>query len=102
MEARGWTVLARNWSGGGGELDLVAERDGAVRFVEVKARAVGDDTGDEAVGYGKRRHLIAAAEAWLAREGPPRESAFLVVVVEVDARDEARIVAWFDDAFDAP
>lgn len=93
--------MARNWSGGGGELDLVVERDGAVRFVEVKARAVGDDSGDESVGHNKRRHLISAAEAWLARSGPPRESAFTVVIVEVDDADRVRIVAWFDDAFDA-
>lgn len=93
--------MARNWSGGGGELDLVAERDGAVRFVEVKARAVGDDSGDEAVGRAKQRHLVAAAEAWLARAGSPRESAFTVVIVEVDDLDQPRIVAWYDDAFDA-
>lgn len=100
LEADGWLVVARNWSGGGGELDLVAERDDAIRFVEVKARAPGDDSGDEAVGRGKRRHLTSAAEAWLLGQATPRECAFTVVVVEVEGAT-ARIVAWYDDAFDA-
>lgn len=36
---RGWTILARNWTMRGGELDVVAMRDGVVAVCEVKARA---------------------------------------------------------------
>lgn len=35
----GWTVIARNWTMRGGELDVVAFRDGVVAVCEVKARA---------------------------------------------------------------
>ncbi|MEL6349991.1 MAG: YraN family protein, partial [Myxococcota bacterium] len=33
----GWDILATNFRGGGGELDVVALRDGLLRVVEVKA-----------------------------------------------------------------
>lgn len=91
----GWSVLARNWRAVGGELDLVVERDGALRFVEVKARAVGDD-GLMALTPSKRAKLRRAAEAWLVAHGPPRvEVCFLVAVVTV--RADGRAVEWLDD-----
>jgi putative endonuclease len=94
----GWTVLARNWRARGGELDLVVERDGVLRFVEVKARDPSDDTGLDAIDGLKRRKLVAAAEAWLAERGPPRvEVAFLVAVVSFEA--DGWSIEWLDDAF---
>ena len=93
--AQGWTVCARNWLGGGGELDLVAEREGCIRFVEVKARASGDFVGLEAVGPGKQRKLSRAAEAWLSRwDGPFEEASFTVVLVQDG------VLHWIDNAFD--
>lgn len=98
LVAQGWLVLARNWRTDAGELDLVVERDGVLRFVEVKARAAGDDTGVLAVGEQKQRVLRRAGEAWLAQRGlPEREVAFLVVLVE---RGPGGFTAeWIDDAF---
>lgn len=100
LEREGWRILARNWRASGGELDLVAERDGALRFVEVKARDPEDDGGFDAVGPLKQRKLVRAAEEWLAAHGPPeREAAFLVAVVTLSSGGWT--VEWIDDAFDA-
>jgi putative endonuclease len=104
LEAEGWSVLARNWRGAGGELDLVVLRDGVLRFVEVKARSArdGSDSGVESVGRGKQRRLTAAGRAWLAEHGPPqREVAFLVAVVTLDEEvaPATWAVEWWDDAF---
>lgn len=98
LEAEGWVVLARNWRARGGELDLVVERDGVMRFVEVKARDPQDPTGAEAVGPHKQRRLAAAGEAWLLARGlPDREVAWLVAVVT--CADEGWTIDWLDDAF---
>ena len=35
---RGWRICARNWIGGGGELDLVGSRWRTLRVVEVRRR----------------------------------------------------------------
>lgn len=97
LSSQGWNVVARNWRGSGGELDLVVARGGALRIVEVKARAPGDLYGPAAaMGPAKRRRLVRAAEAFLARwTGTLDEVAFMVAFVEGDA------VTLIDDAFDA-
>jgi len=96
LSAAGWSVCARNWQGGGGELDVVVEREGCIRFVEVKARAPGDPVGLEVIGQAKRRKLIRAAEAWLADwAGAFSEASFTVVLVE----DQQ--LTWIHNAFDA-
>lgn len=65
LVARGWTVLDRRVRTGLGELDLVAEREGLLAFVEVKARA---SLAEAAASVSRRQQarLIAAGEAWLA------------------------------------
>lgn len=99
LQADGWEILARNWHGGGAELDLVAARDGVLRFVEVKARDPRDDGALEALTRDKQRRLSRAAEAWLDAFGEPaREAAFLVAVVTLGPGPWT--VEWLDDAFD--
>ena len=99
LEADGWTVLARNWRAAGGEVDIVVERDGHLRFVEVKARAPTDPSALEAIGRLKQRKLARAGEQWLASRGPPeRDVAFMVAVVTLHA--SGWTVEWLDRAFD--
>lgn len=97
----GWEILARNWRGGGGELDLVVVRDGCLRLVEVKARSPQDPVGIEAIDAGKRRRLVGAARAFMSQhEDLVEEVCFLVAQVDLDAGGP-RAVTWIDDAFDA-
>ncbi len=95
LKADGWSVLSRNWIGGGGELDLVVVRHDKLRFVEVKTRATGDPVGIEAVTLAKQRRMVGAARAWLLRfDGTYEEMAFMVALVEPSG------ITWYDDAFD--
>jgi putative endonuclease len=100
LEGDGWRVLARNWRRPAGELDLVVQRGGQVRFVEVKARAEGDPSALDAVDREKQRRLTGAAEAFLAEhDGPWEEAAFLVA--EVVLGEGGWEISLLDDAFDA-
>ena len=96
LEDEGFVVLERNWRGAGAELDLIVARDGAVRFVEVKARQPGDPSGLEAIGPDKQSRLRRAAELWLL-DRTYDEYAFLVAVV-VFERD-GWTLELLDDAF---
>lgn len=98
LEADGWRVLDRNWHARGGELDLVVERQGVVRMVEVKGRKPEDPTGLESITPHKRARLVRAAEAWLLEHDEPLEVAFLIAVVDLDP--DGWRVTWVDDAFD--
>lgn len=96
MHDEGWHTLARNWRGGGAEIDLIMRRDGVVRVIEVKAREPGED-GLEAVTPSKQAKLRRGAEAWLAFNPDCEEIAFLVAVVTLN--EGIWGLELWDDAF---
>jgi putative endonuclease len=66
LRLKGYRILARRLKTPRGEADLVAGRGAVVAFVEVKARDT-VEAATEAVALRQRRRIVAAAEAWLAR-----------------------------------
>ena len=66
LAAQGYRILARKFTIRGGEIDFVAERDGTVAFVEVKARAA-LEIALGAISETKRRRVARAAAEWVAR-----------------------------------
>ncbi len=95
LQADGWTILARRLRTGAGEIDLVAERDGLLALVEVKARPT---LADAALALGPRQQArLLAASAVVAAEHPEWGRAGMRFdVVLVDAAGRVRRVA---DAF---
>lgn len=79
----GYRILARNLRRGHGEVDLVAERDGIVVFVEVKGRT-GRECGHplEAITRRKRREVEAVARRWARENCPARGYRFDAIAVE--------------------
>lgn len=74
LRKRGWRVLQRRFRAGHRDIDLVAERDGMIAFVEVKARR-GTEFGHpvEAVNWKKQNELARSASVWIDRFGRPGE-----------------------------
>lgn len=71
LNAQGIAVLARNYRGAGGEIDLIAREGKHTVFVEVKARknkGMGI-TGREAVTPAKQRRISACAMHYLIAQG---------------------------------
>lgn len=64
----GYRVVARNWRGGGGEIDRVAWDGAVLAFVEIRARRTGF-FGSPAgtVDVAKQRRVVCAAAAYLSR-----------------------------------
>ena len=65
LHTEGWRVLGRRVRTPAGELDLIAEREGLLAFVEVKARPSFAEAA-YALSARQRGRLLAAAECWLA------------------------------------
>jgi putative endonuclease len=92
LRRRGWRVLQRRFRSGHRDIDLVAERDGMVAFVEVKARRDGT-YGDpvEAVNWKKRRELARSAAVWIDRHGRPHETYRFDVIGVLVEGDRVRV-----------
>ena len=97
---RGWRVLQRRFRSGRRDIDLVAERDGLVAFVEVKARR-GDRFGDpvEAVDWRKQRELARSAAVWIDRHGRPSDG-YRFDVIGVLVTGERVRVRHVENAFE--
>lgn len=99
LARKGWRIIYHRFRNGRRDIDLVAQREALVAFVEVKARS-GDEFGDpvEAVDHRKRRELTRSARVWIDRHGRAEETyRFDVVGVLVDG-DRVR-VKHVEDAF---
>ena len=66
LMARGYTIRDRNWRIGHKELDIVAQKNGTLAIIEVKARRT-DRYGDaiDAVTDDKIRKIVQAAHAYV-------------------------------------
>lgn len=95
LVAEGWQVLARRVRTPVGELDLVAEREGLLAFVEVKARATLTEAAF-ALGVAQRGRLLRAAEWWLGANPGRGAAGVRFDVMLVDAPGRVRRIA---DAF---
>jgi putative endonuclease len=90
LEARGLTIVARNFRIRRGEIDLIA-RDGATLvFVEVRFRRSQSHGGAaESITAAKRARLVAAAQAFLVRQRGDPPCRFDAVLL--DSLDPARV-----------
>jgi Holliday junction resolvase-like predicted endonuclease len=68
---RGWRICARNWIGGGGELDIVASRWRTLLSVEVRQRVTGA-AAVASVDRAKLDRTLAAAQALVRSHGLER------------------------------
>jgi len=66
LAARGYMILARNFRCRTGEIDIVAQKDGALAFIEVKSwRTFGRAELEYSIGAAKRRKIALAARHFL-------------------------------------
>lgn len=66
----GYEIIARNWRGAGGEVDLIAREGEATVFVEVKSGAAGGKLPPQVhVSRDKQRQLLRLVEAYGKQNG---------------------------------
>ncbi len=95
LERDGWAVRARRLRTPAGEVDAIAERDGVLAFIEVKARP-DLATAAAALGVRQRTRLLAAAEIVLAEHPDWGRAGVRFDVLLVDAAGRVRRIT---DAF---
>lgn len=89
LESTGYTVLGSNARCGRHEIDIVAEQDGVLIFVEVRARRGRQfGTPEESITRRKSQQMLRAAQCYLtANDCWHRSWRIDVVAVELDRHD---------------
>ena len=101
LSRQGYRVIARNYRTKLGEIDIIAEEQGTLVFVEVKTRR-GHQCGHpfEAVTPTKCRQISKVALEYLAETGREGHSARFDVVAISFAGEAAPVVELVKNAFD--
>jgi putative endonuclease len=91
LARRGYTMRQRNWRCSEGEIDVVAEHDGWLVFVEVRTRRGRElGTPEVSITASKRARLIRVAQSYLA-EFEPEEIDWRIDVVAVELEKNGRL-----------
>lgn len=102
LRERGYEIAAVNYRVRGGEIDIIARRNGFIAFVEVKTRKQGAlSPGYEAVSAAKRRRIIAAARHYLYRYPVNLQPRFDVLCLETAPGEEFQVLSaeYYENAF---
>ena len=94
LRAKGYRILRQNYRCRYGEIDIIAERDGDVSFVEVKTRqSFQFGRPCEAVTDEKKKHMKHTAHCFLEelkeRGLVPRRYGFTIIEIVVNQTDNA-------------
>ena len=99
---RGYSILARRYRTRFGEIDIVAQSNKTIVFVEVKTRA-GDEFGGGAVAVTpwKQRRIAQMAVDYLSRH-ELHDQPCRFDVVTIDMKENGPEIVVYEHAFEAP
>ena len=82
LRRKGYIIRDRNWRSGRTEIDIIAENNTYVVFVEVKTRSADYSIHpSEAVNVPKQRTIINAASNYINRYNITKESRFDIITI---------------------
>ena len=100
LQNKGYKILSTNFhSGKLGEIDIIAEKDGCLYFIEVKTRS-GDTFGtpEESVTYFKKQHLKRAVYYYLSsRKIETTKYQFDLIAINLDKRTRKAAVKHYQN-----
>lgn len=100
LEKKGYEILRRNYCVKGGEIDIIAKKDGIIAFVEVKTRAPDYISGGfEALTNRKKRLIIKTAEQYSLKHPHELQPRFDAVEIITDGKKVTGF-NYVENAFD--
>jgi putative endonuclease len=84
LQQRDYHIAAQNWHCQYGEIDIIAQKDDLLAFVEVRTRrAPTTESAFASITPTKRQKLIAAAQTYLAEHDPTESLTWRIDVIAV-------------------
>lgn len=101
LREQGYRIWKRNWRCRTGEVDVIAELEGFIVFVEVRSRSyVGSyGTPQESVDVRKMQQVRATAEVYLHTVGTKLQPRFDVIAVMLNGSGEIVSIEHISNAF---
>ncbi len=97
LQEKGYTILCRNYRYKRAEIDIIAEKEGLLVFVEVKTRATNKyGFPEEAVGQKKQELILAAAEEFILQAGWEQDIRFDIISITLT---KPPVLHHIEDAF---
>ena len=101
LENKGYAIITTNWHCALGELDIVAQKDGVLVFVEVRARhSHTTETAFASIDNAKRKKLYSTVMTYLAQHALDDVAWRIDVIAIAVPRDGRPIIEHVEDAFD--
>lgn len=100
LQEHGFEILARNWRHGHKEVDIIAQKQDTLYFVEVKTRHGEQWKAEEAVNAKKQTLLWRAMMAWKLQHPSPMPVRYPVVAVVIHDPNLPPEIRWHDNAYE--
>ncbi len=101
MKSKGYKVLERNWRIYRHEIDIVAEDEEYIIFVEVKTRTTREwGNPEDFIGKGKIKRIVEAADLYLQDSDIDKPARFDIISAVWDGQSFE--IEHIDDAFMSP
>lgn len=103
LRKNGYRIVEKNLRLAGGELDLIAEHQGTLVFIEVKARR-GDQFGGApyAISTRKKQQIIKLAQCYLAKHRLTNKQCRFDAILVVGTHEDSPQVTHIEQAFEVP
>ena len=100
LTQEGYQIIERNYTMRGGEVDIIAEKDEVIAFVEVKSRKVDSMvSGLEAITKSKQLHIIKTAQKYYCETNCKLQPRFDVASVIIQ-NGIVKAIDYLENAFD--
>ena len=96
----GFEILARNWRHEHKEIDIIAQHDAQLYFVEVKTRHGEEWNAEEAITPQKRTLLWRAMVAWKNQHPSPLPVHYSVIAVVVHTPTTPPQIRWHENIWE--
>ena len=96
----GFEILARNWRHERKEIDIIAQREGCLYFIEVKTRHGEEWNAEEAINAKKQTLMWRAMMAWKLQHPSPLPVRYSAIAVVVHAPDLPPEIRWHENLWD--
>lgn len=97
LQDKGYLILERNFTSGKAEIDIIAQHQNDIVFVEVKTRFNALLEPEKAVTKAKQKHLAFAATAFIEDKQPGKQARF--DIISINFINNKPQIEHFEDAF---